>query len=319
MKKLLAMLSLILINSSVSAQLNIVQNCDFETFDSCPDNAGQIERCNGWKIFSQPSTTPDYFNTCDTTGLFAPPNGLFAHQSAHSGNAYSAIFTFWPNNYREYIGHELLQPMIIGQKYFVSFYSCMGEQYANAAASNKLGVRFSTVPFNMTNPCPTNNWAHVYSDSIITDSINWTPLSWDFIADSNYQYLIIGNFFDNANTDTIKFASNCNGSYYLIDDVCVSSDSTKCQCSNVGISTLNYDEVTLYPNPITDILNISLDREEDISIELYSILGTNLFIENHSNVRKVKVNLSLISHGFYVISLNFKRSNKILKRKILKI
>ena len=70
-------------------------------------------------------------------------------------------------------------------------------------ASNKLGAKFSTVSYSYSNPIQINNFAHVYSDSVIKDTTSWTLIKGEFTADSAYQYISIGNFFDDINTDTI--------------------------------------------------------------------------------------------------------------------
>jgi len=107
-------------------------------------------------------------------------------------------------------------------------------------ATNKTGVLFSTVPYSYSNPPPRNNFAHIYTDSIITDTAGWTTISGTFVADSAYEYIIIGNFFDNSHTDTLLFDSlTFCVPYYYIDDVCVAIDSNN--CSQAQYEVINYN------------------------------------------------------------------------------
>src|ERR1051326_8610415 len=88
---------------------NLVPNGSFEIYDSCPEYEAQIARANGWSIYSQAGTTPDYYNACDSGGQFCVPNGYLIHQPAIDGNAYAALVTWdapfsW---YRELIGNSI--------------------------------------------------------------------------------------------------------------------------------------------------------------------------------------------------------------------
>lgn len=125
---------------------------------------------------------------------------------------------------REFIGAELVSPLDSGQKYYISFKVSQAELVN--CSSNKIGVLFTT---SITNPFPVHkNFAHFYTDSIITDTSSWSLLSGSFLADSSYRYIIIGNFFNNTSTDTIMHGSFGCGPYYYIDDICVSIDSLTC-------------------------------------------------------------------------------------------
>ena len=127
--------------------------------------------------------------------------------------------------FREYIGVKLLTPLVIGVKYYVSFKACLSDNPSIVYASNKLGALFSTISYSVDSfclpPCnstllPPKNFAQVYSDSIITDTANWTTISGSFIADSVYQYVIIGNHFDNTHTSVILLDSGTSMSVLII-------------------------------------------------------------------------------------------------------
>lgn len=318
MKKIICVLSILY--SQVCIAQNLVPNPSFENYDTCPDFEGQIERALGWLNFGgtlQGPATPDYYNGC-SIGAWNVPNGGLCHQSAFNGSAYSAIYTFAPNVYREFVGVRLNQNLIIGLKYFVSIQICMGENFNSGCPSNKIGIRFSTIPFSLADPLVPDNFAHVYTDSIINDSINWHTVHGSFIADSTYQYLILGNFFDEAHTDTIRFNSNSYYSYYLIDDVCVSIDSTVCPIiSNVTSNELELTD--LYPNPVGKSLTIVFNSLENAEILIYNMLGQVLKKIEMKNERKKTIEVAEFKNGYYYLKINYKNKLITTNKKFIKI
>jgi hypothetical protein len=306
-------------SSSVFGQVNLVPNFSFEQYDTCPNNEGQIERAVGWLNFGgtfQAPSTPDYYNACNS-GNWNVPNGSYAHQIAFTGVAYAAIVTF-ASLYREYIGIELNQTLSIGQKYFISLQTCMAEALGQGCPSNKIGLRLSTVPYSWPKPLTPDNFAHVYEDSIINDSINWHLIKGSVIADSAYKYLIVGNFFNEANTDTIKYNSNSYVSYYIIDDVCLSTDSLLC----AGTTSINTHEailVELFPNPASDYINIKFAKAEYAEILIHDVFGKLVYIGNILGENRKIIDLSFLSEGCYFIRINSKKEGKTITKKIIKI
>ena len=176
---------------------NLVPNPSFEDTVSCPDNFNQVARCLGWSVSKD---SPDYFHSCDTQGFgVSIPLNAFGYQQAATGNAYCGFYTFnSPATYREIIGTQLTSALNIAEKYYISFKVSLGDPVFNLldCASNKIGALFSTVPYSLANPAPINNFSHVYSASVIVDSINWVTISGSFVADSAYQYIHLGCFFE---------------------------------------------------------------------------------------------------------------------------
>ena len=189
---------------SLKAQVNLVPNPSFEETDSCPNYLGEIENAIGWWS-SKPS--PDYFHSCGAQSLSIPYNN-FGYQDVVDGNAYAGFWAYGFGNARECISTELNEPMVIGKRYIFSVNVNRADFYSHPflypnASCNKLGVIFSTEEFNLNNPIPINNWAHIYSDSVIQDTINWITIQGSFISDDFYSYINIGNFFDDNHTDIL--------------------------------------------------------------------------------------------------------------------
>src|ERR1051326_2022930 len=242
------------------SQTNLVPNPSFEDTIHCPNSPDEINYCSSWNSYRN---SPDYFNFC-SIGSVSVPNNWGGFQNAASGHAYSAFATYggYSNTYREYIGAQLTSNLATGTRYFVSFkinLSLSNSIQANCA-TDKMGVAFSTVAHNTSNPMPIQNTAKVYSSAIISDTLNWIRIFGSFTSDSNYNFIAIGNFFDNSLTDTLIMDGDtlCRSSYYYIDDVCVSSDSLFCaNYSFTGIQEETYScEIKLMPNPAHDFFTI---------------------------------------------------------------
>lgn len=117
-----------------------------------------------------------------------------------------------------------------------------------------------------------------YSPSgAITDKTNWTKLSSTFIADSAYTHMLIGNFKEDAVTDTVVMGAFVyNGAYYYIDSASVEKDDP----SGIEASVQTHlAPVTLSPNPITDKLTFRLHDEQarEWSLQLFSISGNIIY------------------------------------------
>lgn len=301
--------SFIILNSEFCSSQNLVTNPSFEQYDTCPDNTWQITRAVGWYNCGY---SPDYYNVCDTTNFVSVPYNFCGFQYAATGNAYAGMINYYgtPINLREYFGTQLLDSLKIGHKYIASFKTSfsINQNPESCIAINKLGIKFSTTPQRVysliDNPTLINNFAHVYTNTIITDSLNWVTISGSFVADSSYKYIIIGNFFDDAHTDTIVYHLDsvnidyCHA-YYYVDDVSVVEDSTD------NIESFNLQKtISIYPNPANDIINIDFSNSSFLNAELkiYDFLGTVIteysLLHTHNSI-----NINFIPEGIYIVKI----------------
>ncbi len=259
---------------------NLVPNPSFEEYDTCRvvndvyyPETGPL----GW--FSG-AGTPDHFLGCLPYGTFnSSPFSFLAFQYPQEGECYAGVATYRavPPNVREYFMVELLSPLVIGQQYFASFYAGVGwgGYPMNPPAwlyTNGIGMLFTTQPrqWELNDPYPApGNDAHVFSSVMITDTVGWTLVSGSFVADSAYHYLMMGNHFDNVNTDTAQIVSDTTGAqigYVLIDNVCVSTDPEGCPMA-VGIDALQSEGLRLFPNPARDHIALQgIDRGSGVMI-----------------------------------------------------
>ncbi|HLP11090.1 MAG TPA: T9SS type A sorting domain-containing protein [Flavobacteriales bacterium] len=287
--------------SSNSYCQNLVPNPGFEDTIACPTNYSEITNANGWMSFGE---SPDYFNSC-SSGIVGIPTNFAGNQPA-LGNAYAGLYTYdvGGSDYREYIGTQLSFPLVIGTRYYLSLLINRGDNLT--CSSNNIGFRFFTdVFYSTSNPIPTDNFSHFHSSSIVTDSVNWIKIAGSFIADSTYQYVVVGNFYNGSSTSS----SNCStidGAYYYVDAICVSQDSLTCYV----LSEIEIQEhgqmVTLYPNPVSDILNVKNVKK----FSQYAILNSIGEIVKSGVLNGEQIDVSAYANGIYFLLLERKNSFK---------
>ncbi|MBX2982474.1 MAG: T9SS type A sorting domain-containing protein [Flavobacteriales bacterium] len=254
---------------------NLVPNGSFEEADSCVFGLGFLDSEHGAGPHDWFSAygTPDYLQTCLPYGAVnGLPLNVFTYQEPYEGTSCLGLFSYYQNGsdeQREWAMVELMEPLVQGQTYYASFYAntAFGGNAAYQTiwlASNNIGMVFSVEarPWEFLDSDPDQlNFAHVHRLEILSDTIGWTLVSGSFVADSAYQYLMVGNFFSNAMTDTLHFAPQVPPpawyprGYTLIDKVCVSANPQGCDLVQ-KIFPVEDQEISLYPNPASGQLLI---------------------------------------------------------------
>ena len=225
---------------------NLVPNGSFELTDTCPYTVSfqEGDQPLHWRTWLN---SPDYFNACADTSdslatLVSVPQNGWAFQYAQDGDAYAGFYAYYTPEYREFLGAPLTEPLTEGETYYASFWVNMadsGNYFGwNFGAVNNMGLLFTMnsnawVDFNGP-PFPFRNYAHVYRAEVLTDTAAWTLVNGSFVADSAYQYVVLGNFFDNAHTEVLPVPpGNGEYSYCLIDNVCVSPNPNGCDVTAI--------------------------------------------------------------------------------------
>jgi len=284
---------------------NLVPNPSFEVYDTCPDWYSQVNNyVADWDTYNP---TSDYYNVCATPTPAGVPSNNTGWQYPATGNAYCGFIPYVSTNLnvREAIGAKLNTQLTIGQTY----YSCFKISLANSSgyAHDKVGLLFLTKPYcEIYNPPPSTcispsvelapiNMAHVYSTTIITDTANWVTISGTFTADSAYEYIAAGGFFDDNNINIQPVSGNFFGSYYYIDDVCVSADSMDCLCNEeTGMKDVGEtNRLLIHPNPTQGIFTVTNATTE---IEVYDMVGCKVLATT-----KEEIDLSSYAKGIYLV------------------
>ncbi len=221
--------SLFVLPIKINAQIaNYVSNGNFE--DTIPN------------FYQSPSNSAKYWNSIDTNkyaySLFstipyinsAPYCGT-GFQYPRSGNNFALCQFFCegslctPTYQRGYLRNRLKQLLQGGKTYCAKFYVVNTNN--NRVAMERYGVYFASsildtiiycnAPLTYISPQIENN------SGVITDTLNWIPITGTFVATGNEKYMVIGNFRSNATTNTLQLNTplTTQSSDIYIDDVSV--------------------------------------------------------------------------------------------------
>lgn len=201
----------------LSAQ-NMVFNGDFEQYSSLPDSLSQWRKCVGWTNAGGAATT-DYYHTMGK-GEAKLPESHLAKVSPYSHNAIMGFYTWTKyGDYREYLQTKLNTPLRIGKKYRLTFWLTNGNSnWSNAYSSNHIAACLSTKPLVQSGITYMNVKPQLEIQGQVWDTV-WTQVTLEFLADSAYQYLTIGNFYNDSLTTGVLHRDRNVGAYYFIDQV----------------------------------------------------------------------------------------------------
>ncbi len=311
----LALCCLLFVFSHCAAGQNLVPNGSFELTDICPYTISFQEGDQPlyWRTWLN---SPDYFNACADTSdelatLASVPQNAWAFQYAQEGDAYAGYIAYYEyQQYREYIGTQLTAPLTVGTTYYLSFWVNMADSGnyfgRNFGASNNMGLLFtmdSNAWVDLTGPAfPFRNFAHLYRAEVLTDTANWTLVSGSFVADSAYQYVVLGNFFDNAHTEVRPMPpGNGEYSYCLVDNVCVSPNSNGCDAT--GIDEIPWQALpTAFVDEAAGYLVVNWPDHARYTGEMVDMTGRRIRIAEAS-AGQLRLSIAGLSAGIYVTRL----------------
>ena len=304
------------------AQGNLVENHSFEQPAECWPFSGFYTSEEGPAGWFSGGHSPDYFQSnCGYGNDNSAPLNHLGFQYAQDGGDYVGVITYFhPIPWREYVVIELIEPLVIGQTYYGSF-------YANAAwggtaeyplahlATHNIGMLFTMEPraWVWGDPVPTTvGYAHIHYPDIISDTVAWTLVSGSFVADSAYRFLSIGNHFSNNETDTLPIGTTISApsGYSFIDNVCVSTDPEGCPMAT-GVRDRTIDRMALFPNPAMTELFV---REVPEGSEAYitDAIGRVIW-EGRPPAGVLRIDVSDWTRGCYVLRLEAKGQNSSFK------
>jgi hypothetical protein len=305
MKKVLYFIFFVLVVINKLFSQNLVPNWSFESLTFCPVGPNELYKAYPW--FNSTTGSPDYFNAC-SNGMYVPNNG-FCFQYAKTGVAYSGIAT-WSGldiNYREYLEIELLDSLVHNNSYSVSFYvslsetirysiSNIGIYLSDTAIYSLVNTNFPFVP-QIENP----------AGNFLTDTVNWIKISGMYTAHGGEKFITIGNFRDDAHTDTLAANPSQYGySYYLVDDVTViDADSVQ------GLHEQSNISFSISPNPASELLIITLPL--NVSSTAFTIVNTMGVIvkQNESTTpqNEMVINIATLPRGVYFVKVKTNKGN----------
>ena len=271
-------------SGEINAQ-NIIPNPGFEDYSDLPDYFGEWYNCNDWLSpsgfagYVWPYATTDYLHN-NGSGYVKLPFSYFGTVHPHSGDAVMGFKTYrYDYEFREYLMNELIEPMISGDTYKISFWLMNGEEnWMHGTGTNHVGIYFSLLPAEQDVSEPIDVSPQIEIPGIVWNT-EWTYYEFYFEADANYDYITIGNFYGDDETLTELFdysstesnvceyfiddvsiintemyyinASICEGSVYLLPDGEIASETmidTAFLTTAGGLDSVIITSLTVYPN-----------------------------------------------------------------------
>jgi len=198
---------------------NVVSNPSFEVHNDC--TTPNISNAPPWTGPTTNST--DYLNICIGN---VPSPGAGYYQWPRTGNAYAGFHAaFNGSNYREYSQTLLTNPLVIGICYYIEFYINLANRVSVGVNNIAAHLSNTTYPTNVSFPGTVLNLtphALKFGNPVITDTLNWVKVSGVYTATGGENYIIIGDFKDDAHTDSIGIDNGIYRlGYYFLDDVSV--------------------------------------------------------------------------------------------------
>lgn len=204
---------------------NLVKNPGFEQYTKLQcawtqDVSKFNENLLEWT--SPTETTPDLISTAtDPDCPSNPKRRSNNRQLPHSGEVMVGMKTYGkgntPTHWHEYVQVELAEPLVKGEKYVGEFWVLRSETARKA--SNNFGMYFSDTLFDTRDRLPLYLTPQVNESKLIKKRM-WHRVKGVFIAPSNAQYLLIGNFYGDKYTEFERVeGGKKGGAYYYFDDV----------------------------------------------------------------------------------------------------
>jgi len=320
---------LILLAPFIAVGQNLVPNPSFEEYLECPYSTAELQnQVVDWYSWQE---TPDFFHPCsdDIDGFAGVPDNAWGYQLPITGDAYAATGTFVITNpsisLREYMAVPLNEPLNTGAYYYVMFYASFWDGTNSDphlwCASNNIGLRFFLNPEynNQTNPLTPDNFAHVNHSEILNDFTNWTKIEGWVYADQAYNWLAIGNFFtdDNTEFEVLNEFNNCTAFYY-IENVCVAKNPQECEyllSQSEASSSINV--INIFPNPVDAQLQVQSSQQLINEIRVFNPIGQLVFWSNQKGNNSI-IETGHWSGGLYILEVTtedgFVKPFKVLKQ-----
>ncbi len=85
--------------------------------------------------------------------------------------------------------------------------------------------------------------------------------------------------------------------------VCDNSIFAKTTYNPTGIEQELASNFKLYPNPVSEMLSIEYTISGPVSVQIFSSLGTQVFVQDFTSGNKIDLNLASLTPGLYVVNL----------------
>ncbi|MFM2224741.1 MAG: hypothetical protein RJA07_943 [Bacteroidota bacterium] len=320
-KKILIVI-LLMVGYKFSFSQNLILNPSFE------------DHWGGVCIPSHSIVFYDTFNTTDPFGctikdwirISESPDGFWYNGYDFPANSYTkyiyphsdsvcvggVFFTKLANTLREIIEGKLTKPLTVNHHYQFSMYVQLFDTMHVTNAGKIVGTNSFSALFTDTMipshlDLPIQNYTpQVQINTMVTDTQHWVLLIDTFIANGGEQFVSIGNFKLDSQTQFVLVDSQSNlpeAAYYFIDDVSL------IDLDEVGIEEVERNKLVVYPNPTTNELTINIDNVQLKTIDITDVLGRKQNIKYSILNNQYLIDVSSLSSGIYFVKATDTKGN----------
>lgn len=116
----------------------------------------------------------------------------------------------------------------------------------------------------------------------------------------------------------VAFGEDINGELYISD---ISSGNIyKLIDTSLSVAESSFSEITIYPNPATNLIRIDFSRinsNQNISIEIFDVQGKKILNELRTSETVFDLNVSTLNTGLYLIKCSTETGNEFVQKLIL--
>ncbi|MFV0571419.1 MAG: endonuclease [Xanthomarina gelatinilytica] len=122
------------------------------------------------------------------------------------------------------------------------------------------------------------------------------------------QTITIPNINVEGNVSIVIDGNSASGNRVVFDDL-----SWTCY-SNLDTENYDLDKISVYPNPVSNQLNIQLQHSKETQIDIYNILGKRVFTKTINQSQSIQ--LDNLNSGVYILKLT--QGNTTISKKLIK-
>lgn len=330
------------VSASLQAQpVNLVPNGSFEERVECIWNDSNVKDAPPWFNPMDPTfinqSTPDLFHACaivneetcpypesptmNAWALGIPTNFLGCEEPSE-GNGYAGAFFFianvesWLDGYREYLAVRLTEPLQAGGVYDVSMQLSLAERTTHAIWNVQVLLSADSLSQPTTEFMPYEPQLNGTPGDYIDNYDGWREIAWEYTATGGEQFMYIGNFGADSETDTLRtlegntFGHYFPATYYFIDDV-------KVEQNTLSLQRGKKPRLKIYPNPCVDVLTVEGLSHLNATFEVQNLTGQSVLLNSVTNNGILSFDTSDLDSGMYILTLQNQNSfsqYKIVKR-----
>jgi hypothetical protein len=322
MKKILTLCVAALGFSFTQAQTNLIINGGLDSATICPNSNSQINRCYNWINPNNQYTqgtwgSPDYFNLCGSNG-YSSPDCNWAYTYPQSGNGLICLATYNQNypNFREYISAKLKYPLVPEVTYTGSFWVTLGQNTICKYITDGLGIAFTDSALQQNTYELLQATPQFEINNQVADT-NWVQYTFSFTPSEVLNYITIGNFRTDANTNKTIINPNANPNnygIYFIDNFELYVDCNGMATNLVQPNSTNkiVEKLMVVPNPSGNFISANFKGKQIERIQILDLNGK--LIQEESKAEEIYV--GNLSKGMYIVkalSGNWQASTKFIK------